>query len=273
MGKKHLLRNFLFIIKKSKYQQQKMVLLRILLILAALSQTSRCSTMYENASHCGKATSACKFIYSMPEGLNQDWYSYDLVCEANKLTITANYTPPNTTCPLMNQRLVNVFIRSRDHLVKSIYYQNLASYLGFFPTPHKYLVFERLNGFYVDFIHSDNEINENRSHGMAEVVIDNSKLVFYDNNKPLASCEDFYNASISSPSTLFQLKNIGNNFGVYHCFFEKKLCPLIFKNSMINQLRIDGMVSSFYQKNVLKFSRDFDRTKHLKLPYPSIIHE
>ena len=62
---------------------------------------------------------------------------------------------------------------------------------------------------------------------------------------------NFYYCRILLKQTtfVFELRNIE---------FKQKTCPLVFKNSGIDTLMIDGLVDTFYKKNLLKFSNEIE---------------
>ena len=38
-----------------------------------------------------------------------------------------------------------------------------------------------------------------------------------------------------------------------NCEYKFKLCPLLFNNTWINELSLDGLTNTFYKKNILEF--------------------
>ena len=153
-------------------------------------------------------------------------------------------------------------------MVKSFYYQSILDFAQLFSYPQKSIYFDNINGFYVNFMdqsHENKEINITQYNEIYEIIIQRSKINFYDqNDKLMSSCLDFYRSNQTSPSTLFQIKDIKDMWiSLEYCEYKTSLCPLLFKNSSIYKLTAFAMMNTFYKKNVLKFSDDFDEKREI----------
>ena len=115
----------------------------------------------------------------------------------------------------------------------------------------------------MDQSHENKEKDITQYYYIYEIRIIRSKINFYDQNaKLMSSCADFYRSNQTSPATFFQIKDIDNMLiSLHYCEYKTSLCPLLFKNSRIYYLTAFVMMNTFYKKNVLKFSDDFDEKR------------
>ena len=221
----------------------------------------------EALKNCGQMPKACTFTLGKPAIFTTEWKYYSILCEVNELNKGDIFIKPNniSKCPLYNQPNLLIHLISKNDFVKWFYSQGLLDFAQPFSYQTKYIYFENINGFYVNFMdqHYNKEKDITQYYKIYEIRIRKSKINFYDQNaKLMSSCADFYRSNQTSPATFFQIKDIDNMWiSLDNGEYKTSLCPLLFKNSNIDTLVAFSMMNTFYKKNVLKFSDDFDEKR------------
>ena len=92
-------------------------------------------------------------------------------------------------------------------------------------------------------------------------------IAFYSNDRLIKSCRDITNTT--RIISLFQLSYPDNtpSLSLFDPQFKTTICPLMFKNSALDTLKIVGLTDTFYKRNVLSFEnfRDYLNSEILYL--------
>lgn len=90
------------------------------------------------------------------------------------------------------------------------------------------------------------------------VNILNTAFDFRLNGRPVESCRQLIDANMTQPNTLLQISAKDQLIEMFwlNDRYLRPMCPLLFKNTRISRLIINGMDNSFYMKNVIQFTKD-----------------
>ena len=121
--------------------------------------------------------------------------------------------------------------------------------------------FWNLNGIDVDIF--GNNLSSNNSYMTSPsdfIELANSRLDFYHNKRKLNTCRDFIDLNITQIRSIFQLKKTNSNWKYIRLGNLKNnrysICPLVFTNSMIDQLELIEIMDTFYKTNALQFTNE-----------------
>lgn len=83
----------------------------------------------------------------------------------------------------------------------------------------------------------------------------NTVFDFRLDGKPVKSCDDM---NKTEPRSLFQVSPKQENIEMFwlNNKYIRPMCPLLFNNTRISKLTINGMYNTFYKQNVLTFTND-----------------
>lgn len=114
----------------------------------------------------------------------------------------------------------------------------------------------------LDAIEIDLGINDNSSEtretGYSEVSVIDSRFDFRLDGKPVETCQQFIDANLTEPKSIFQITPNHAYLEMYwhNPKFVRPLCPLLFKHARLFILPISGVVNTFYKQNLLSFTND-----------------
>lgn len=91
-----------------------------------------------------------------------------------------------------------------------------------------------------------------------EIYLHNTRLDFRLKGKPVKTCQQLMASNQTKIKSVFQIDPKKNYIyiGLLNPRFVRPLCPLLFKYSRISFLDINGIVNTFYKRNVLSFTND-----------------
>lgn len=93
-------------------------------------------------------------------------------------------------------------------------------------------------------------------------IMDVNFRFFIDSKIQIKTCNDMIDFNLMYPISVFQANVFGIlNLFIYYPIFKSDICPMVFRNSIINSLSFSGLMDSFYRTNVLRFApifQDYD---------------
>lgn len=123
--------------------------------------------------------------------------------------------------------------------------------------------FWNLKGFDLNFLGKHSK-SMHKTH-FTDIQLAKLRLDFYHNKKKINSCEDILNSNITYIKSIFQVRSnhikVKNDdykisFTLRNVEFKENICPLVFNNSIINNLVLIDVTDTFYKKNVLSFTNE-----------------
>ena len=197
-----------------------------------------------------------------------------ILCDIRDDNFQFNY-PVQSPLLLLNQSnpcFINVLyqdaIEIRFHnnfiLGKRFNITNMLSYFKYF----RYYIFANfvnLNGFELDILNEGNKtMQQIKQKELAGFNCVNCKIDFYSNGRLLKTCQDIIDLNPNEVmirslfqikhSILFRPKSTPSTFVLIDPHFKTNLCPLVFKNTDLENLGIIGLADTFYKKT-LQFSK------------------
>ena len=148
---------------------------------------------------------------------------------------------------------------------KSIDAKSFLQYISTIQSGYS-IEFQSFKGFDLQLFH-DSDINIATKFNMLfTLTFIEPSLRFYIGDKQMKSCQDFYDLAqnFSSPSSIFNIINMfykGSifNYKTYYLNLKNeskdKLCPLVFKNVLMERLYLFGD-NSFFSRRLIKFSNE-----------------
>ena len=138
-------------------------------------------------------------------------------------------------------------------LEKQFNFSNVIRYFNNFENPDLTIQLLNLKGFDVNLTSENDSI---RKIGLGfQISVENCQLDFYHKKKKINSCPDFFDSNITEIQTIFQTHGM-TSVVLLKVEYKQKTCPIVFNNSRMQYLDIDGLVDTFYKKNVISFSNE-----------------
>ena len=245
----------------SKTKTILFLLVNALTMVISYNDTTKC---------CSKLPTGCGFSSLKPMYKSNTFIFYQFVCDVNKLSKQENFTKSSeiSNCILTRQSRISIFLTSKNNDLTSFDYPSLLPYMSQFRS-YLYFYVMYVNALSIYSIDSENTIDgideKQQFTNIRKIILSNSKLNFYaKKGKFLTSCRDFSNQNVTSPRTIFQIKNLQYlSISFESCIYATKICPLLFKNAKMFQLTINFMMNYFFKRNIFSFSDDFDEHEDL----------
>lgn len=98
----------------------------------------------------------------------------------------------------------------------------------------------------------------NRSIINFAIQMHNSRLDFRINGKPVEACQQFFDANLTEPKSIFRIAPNQEFISMswINPTFVRPLCPLLFKHARFTYLDITGIIDTFYKQNLLSFTNE-----------------
>jgi hypothetical protein len=137
-------------------------------------------------------------------------------------------------------------------------FTNVISYFNYFKFAGRFEAhFWNLKGFDIEMLKN---LNSSETSPDLSIYLANCPLDFYHKRRRINSCQDIIDSNLTDIESIFQIKTGYNGFPsafrLQNVEYKRSICPLIFSNSQIKLFRLEGLVDTFYKKNVLSFSND-----------------
>lgn len=152
-----------------------------------------------------------------------------------------------------NSLTKNFGILSFKHLVNNWF--KYSDKINYYNAARVY--FRNLNNIQIDLF--NNLSNSFDQYTVIWLNLINSDLRFTIDGKTVKTCTEI----TSNFNSIFQIRLAKDQyFDMLGCHFPLPLCPLVFKNSYLNDMFIYDLIETFYKTNLVKFSNEtFDDLK------------
>ena len=158
-------------------------------------------------------------------------------------------------------------------LSKRFNFQKMSEYTWYFKQDID-INFVNLKGFELDIITTDQNIStHNFTHSYFLFQCIRCKIEFYSNGRHMKTCQDILN---SDPNfivmSLFQILplNYLSQIILFHSEFKTTVCPLVFKNSHLEEFYVIGLADTFYKRNILTIENSTFDDLNSEINYLSI---
>ena len=211
-------------------------------------------------------SNANTFNCHLPERcwLENDEYYDNLSCDINNDAFEFKFKEQTSLitgekCALSKTDSIISFRWTSNDLTildKQFNFTNVIRYFDYFENLRLSLKMNDLKGFDVNFLERNYSFNKWSKPISIDII--NSRFEFYHNKKKLNSCQDFVDSNITEIESIFQIHKLCKTrigfLTLDNVEYRQNTCPLVFSNTRIIFLKINGLVNTFYKKNVFTFS-------------------
>lgn len=221
----------------------------LLIFLANYLSQTKCSS-YQDLKKCKIRFGDC---FSR---LNKLSSNYELICRR----LGQNFTRFHQIIRWCNRSFkdfrIKYFLNRYDTLENhnQIDFSGLFKFTKLIQSNYITFYFRYINGFHVNF-YKNFSIPKYQKKTSASIKIYESKFYFFLNGKRLDSCALLKQANYSE-RWVFQTFEI-HGLHIISPRFKYDICPWLFSHLNAYKLYVGNLVNTFYKKNVLRFSNDY----------------